>query len=71
MDERASRRSASLRVMLRADAYEELRTGLDGAGVLDGRVQLAVVWPVVAAWWRAPVTGVDPAEDRRLCLLSR
>jgi hypothetical protein len=57
--------------MRRLEAVGELTTALEHAGVLDGRVQLSDVWPVVDTWWRRPVMDVDPAEDRRLCLLSR
>jgi hypothetical protein len=40
--------------MWRATAAGELLAALEVNGVLPGCVDLSVVWPVVAAWWRTP-----------------
>jgi hypothetical protein len=52
-------------------AGTELLAGLDRVAVRCGRLDLATIWPVVAAWWRTPVDDVAAENDRHECLLSR
>ena len=56
--------------MRRETAAKALLTGLERVGLRSGRVDLPTVWPVVADWWRTPVTDVAPENDLRECLLS-
>jgi hypothetical protein len=57
-------------LMRRETAAKALLTGLERVGLRSGRVDLPTVWPVVADWWRMPVTDVAPENDLCECLLS-
>jgi hypothetical protein len=51
-------------------ARAELVAGLRSLGVWAGHIELATIWPVVAAWWRTSVDDVAPDQDERSFLLS-
>jgi hypothetical protein len=43
---------------------------LRSAGACARRIELPVIWPVLATWWRTPVDDVAAEEDERTFLLS-
>jgi hypothetical protein len=56
--------------MQRQTAGRELVGRLVQVGVRSGGIDLPVIWPVVASWWRAPVSDVPPEDDERAFYLS-
>lgn len=66
----ADRRVSRCRGVRRETARRELLQSLDRVGVRSGGIDLAVIWPVVASWWRAPVSDVAPEDDERAFYLS-
>jgi hypothetical protein len=56
--------------MRRETAGRELLESLDRVGIRSGGIDLPVIWPVVASWWRVPVSDVAPEDDERAFYLS-
>lgn len=56
--------------MRRETARRELLESLDRVGIRSGGIDLPVIWPVVASWWRVPVSDVAPEDDERAFYLS-
>jgi hypothetical protein len=54
----------------RETAARRLRESLEAGGCRSGRIDLPVIWPAVAAWWRTPITGVAPEDDWRTVYIS-
>jgi hypothetical protein len=56
--------------MQRETAGRELLESLDRVGIRSRGIDLPVIWPVVASWWRTPVSDVAPEDDERAFYLS-
>jgi hypothetical protein len=55
--------------MTRASSVRELLIQLHRFGVRAGRIDLADVWPALAAWWSTPVTDLTGSQEEDFAFL--
>src|SRR5579884_720602 len=55
--------------MTRDSSASELLAALDRLGLRSGRIDLADIWPALAAWWSTPVTDLAESEDEEFAFL--
>jgi hypothetical protein len=55
--------------MTRASSVRELLIALHRFGVPAGRIDLADVWPTLAAWWSTPVTDLTGSQEEDFAFL--